>query len=251
MLKKILSSIVMFTMLSLLMVSPSRAQGAEDEILTDEFINEMEKVVEETINSGVKEEVSEFPHTEVSVEQIEQAEGTVESLINDSDELDTLGKLSEEELSAVGENIKSRLRSRFVGYNQDRLRELLEAAGCVSVVDAPSCYKAKELASKAEIATQKNFAKHTHKNGKGDAFRHCYWSGLMTLHLSEDAALRIANNHEDVWPNDPGEAEMDALNNAVGRTIGLMIKRNGGTDKGIFYVCNHMANASLLKTLPK
>lgn len=73
----------------------------------------------------------------------------------------------------------------------------------------------------------------------------------MTLHLSEDAALRIANNHEDVWPNDPGEAEMDVLNNAAGRAIGLMIKGKGGTDKGIFYVREHMANLSLLKVLPK
>ncbi|WP_431831220.1 DUF6973 domain-containing protein [Corynebacterium pseudodiphtheriticum] len=83
------------------------------------------------------------------------------------------------------------------------------------------------------------------------AFRHCYWSGLMTLHLSEDAALRIAHNHEDVWPNDPGEAEMDVFNNAAGRAIGLMIKGKEGMDKGIAYVCKDMANASLLETLPK
>ncbi|MDK8845917.1 hypothetical protein QP888_05235 [Corynebacterium sp. MSK297] len=38
-------------------------------------------MVEETINSAVKEEVSEFPHTEVSVEQIEQAEGVNASLL--------------------------------------------------------------------------------------------------------------------------------------------------------------------------
>ncbi|UQV54817.1 DUF6973 domain-containing protein [Corynebacterium pseudodiphtheriticum] len=73
----------------------------------------------------------------------------------------------------------------------------------------------------------------------------------MTLHLSEDAALRIAHNHEDVWPNDPGEAEMDVLNNAAGGAIGLMIKGKEGMDKGIFYLCKHMANTSLLKTLPK
>ncbi|WP_414629683.1 DUF6973 domain-containing protein, partial [Corynebacterium propinquum] len=129
-----------------------------------------------------------------------------------------------------------------MGYTQGRLRELLEAARCVSVVDVPSCYKAKELGSKAEVATQKTFAKYTHKNGQGNVFRHCYWSGLMTLHLSEDAALWIANNHEDVRPNDPGEAEMDVFNNAAGRAIGLVIKGKGSTDKGIFYVCKHMAN---------
>lgn len=73
----------------------------------------------------------------------------------------------------------------------------------------------------------------------------------MTLHLSEDATLRIAYNHEDVWPNDPGEAEMDVLSNAAGRAIGLMIKGKEGMDKGIFYLCKHMVNTSLLKTLPK
>ena len=51
-----------------------------------------------------------------------------------------------------------RPRSRFVGYTQGRLRELLEAARCVSVVDVPSCYKAKELGSKAEVATQKKLS---------------------------------------------------------------------------------------------
>lgn len=73
----------------------------------------------------------------------------------------------------------------------------------------------------------------------------------MTLHLSEDAALRIAHNHEDVWLNDPGEAEMDVFNNAAGRAIGLMIKGKEGMNKGIAYVCKDMANASLLETLPK
>ena len=73
----------------------------------------------------------------------------------------------------------------------------------------------------------------------------------MTLHLSEDAALWIANNHEDVRPNDPGEAEMDGFNNAAGRDMGLVIKGKGRADEGILWVCKHMANTSLLKALPK
>jgi len=74
-------------------------------------------------------------------------------------------------------------------------------------------------------------------NGRGDAFRHAYWSALMTKHCGPLLASKFGFAHEAVPPGDGEhsvlvgtrclttqprpEREMDQYNNAVGRHIAL------------------------------
>jgi hypothetical protein len=73
-------------------------------------------------------------------------------------------------------------------------------------------------------------------NGKGDAFRHAYWSALMTKHCGVESAKKYGFAHESVPPGDGSqcvlvgsgsartqpraERVMDEHNNSVGRDIG-------------------------------
>eukprot|EP01083_Nonionella_stella_P230511 814716_1 len=56
-------------------------------------------------------------------------------------------------------------------------------------------------------------------NGMGDAFRHCYWNCLMTVHFGVSQAKIIADNHEayNYGPDTCYSAtNMDMSNNLTG-----------------------------------
>lgn len=57
-------------------------------------------------------------------------------------------------------------------------------------------------------------------NGRGDAFRHCYWSALLARDIGANNARTFTTAHENYSSNPPGEREMDLHNNAVGIRIG-------------------------------
>ncbi|MFJ6415783.1 DUF6973 domain-containing protein [Paeniglutamicibacter sp. NPDC091659] len=68
----------------------------------------------------------------------------------------------------------------------------------------------------ASKEASKRFAKKTLHNGKGDAFRHCYWNARMTKSMGSNYAGIIATNHEDVNKGPAKERSMDLKNNATG-----------------------------------
>ncbi|KAF2432311.1 hypothetical protein EJ08DRAFT_648359 [Tothia fuscella] len=83
-----------------------------------------------------------------------------------------------------------------------------------------NCYTAKGDADTSLAAAEQLFPTSTH-NGKGDAFRHCYWNALMTIHMGEGKAKIFGDMHENGTPNNPPrEKAMDLANNARGRSVG-------------------------------
>ncbi|MFH1224054.1 MAG: hypothetical protein V1647_06930 [Pseudomonadota bacterium] len=74
--------------------------------------------------------------------------------------------------------------------------------------------KAKELYSKNNTSNC-----NTLHNGAGDAFRHCYWTCLMTRELGEHTALDYSDYHEFSDANPCDEAIMDYTNNRIGVKI--------------------------------
>ncbi len=58
------------------------------------------------------------------------------------------------------------------------------------------------------------------RNDKSDAFRHCYWSALLSRELGYINALKFTNAHESSPLNDSLEKAMDLHNNSVGLKIG-------------------------------
>lgn len=57
-------------------------------------------------------------------------------------------------------------------------------------------------------------------NGPADAWRHCYWSCLMTHSIGAQQARTVADTHEEFGGNPANELTMDLHNNAEGRACG-------------------------------
>lgn len=64
------------------------------------------------------------------------------------------------------------------------------------------------------------------RNDRSDAFRHCYWSALLSRDIGYAKACEFTNAHESYPGNAANEKAMDLHNNSVGLKLGKL----GGTD---------------------
>lgn len=76
-----------------------------------------------------------------------------------------------------------------------------------------------KLGGEAMDSAARRFPASLH-NGKGDAYRHCIWSGHMQIEWSTAQAKKFGDLHEDFDGNPPREKRMDYHNNWVGRVMG-------------------------------
>ncbi len=81
------------------------------------------------------------------------------------------------------------------------------------------CTRVQGHADAALADAQRYYPTSLH-NGRGDAFRHCYWSGRMTVNDGATEAKGFGDRHEE-WSGNPWiEKEMDLRNNSIGRYVG-------------------------------
>lgn len=92
-----------------------------------------------------------------------------------------------------------------------------------------------EAADKARAEARVQFPGAGLHNGRGDAFRHCYWSALLARDIGPDNALAFTTAHEDYGSNPPGEKAMDLHNNAVGVAIGR--QNPSASDQALVTLC--------------
>lgn len=89
-------------------------------------------------------------------------------------------------------------------------------------------YVVKSFAEKAVEKSEKLFPTYKKEgktcsklhNARGDAFRHCYWSCLITKKYTASVANKYTNFHEISPKNPCKEIEMDVHNNKIGIQIG-------------------------------
>lgn len=127
-----------------------------------------------------------------------------------------------------------------------------EYASCVRAVGIKGpvrCKSAQGHASSASTAAEQNFKSSTLHNGKGDAFRHCYWNARMTLDFGSGDAKKIADNHEKEAPGPAKEESMDKSNNNHGRIVGNYVSGVGGGMARALSMCQYKANNGELVTL--
>jgi hypothetical protein len=84
-------------------------------------------------------------------------------------------------------------------------------------------------------------------NGRGDAFRHCYWAALLARDIGEQDAKEYLDAHEDWADNPPDEKAMDTYNNGQGIAIGKLDAK--ASDPQLAAKCIEALNAGKLKTL--
>ena len=74
---------------------------------------------------------------------------------------------------------------------------------------------------------KKVFSFESKTDGVGDAFRHCYWSAIMTLKIGAEKAYKIGELHELVASNEGAlDFKMDLKNNEFGVLVGIKSKSN-------------------------
>lgn len=122
---------------------------------------------------------------------------------------------------------------------------ITEIGWCLIPLNIDDCAKAQDHADEASQAAQELFPDSLH-NGKGDAFRHCYWNARMTIELGVDQAKSIGDNHETGSDGPEAEKSMDLTNNATGRQIGLDAGESYSSAKA---ACLAAATAGRLVTL--
>jgi hypothetical protein len=107
------------------------------------------------------------------------------------------------------------------------------------------CRLARDLADEALNSALNRFPDDSLHNGRGDAYRHCAWSGHMTLKWDRSQAKKFADLHEDL-PNNPArEKAMDQHNNKFGRDVGDLYDGNGESEaakENVRDYCQTVAN---------
>ncbi len=92
-----------------------------------------------------------------------------------------------------------------------------------------SCNTAYKLSNTASISAADRYKDYTLWQGNGDAYRHAYWSALMTKHISRDFAYDMGLAHEGLTRNytfssQNSDKKMDISNNYYGRKKGTSLK---------------------------
>lgn len=102
------------------------------------------------------------------------------------------------------------------------LQDDWEKVVCVFSIGPFDCQTAKADAETALQTAATRYPGYALHNDEADAFRHCFWSALMTLHIGVSQAKIVGDNHEKLYDNPAAEKNMDLFNNAVGLQVGLL-----------------------------
>lgn len=90
-------------------------------------------------------------------------------------------------------------------------------------------YQSKERA----FETTKKYFGHNGRNDKSDAFRHCYWSALISKWSGAMVAKDFTDAHESKVGNPAHEMRMDQHNN----TVGVLIGQSGASEEQMAQMC--------------
>jgi len=104
----------------------------------------------------------------------------------------------------------------------------------------------KESKEKAFSETKKNFG-YNGRNDRSDAFRHCFWSAILSRDIGYLNALEFTTAHESSPLNDSKEKQMDLHNNSVGLKIG----QNKDKKSSISQQCMAALKDGTLKVIKK
>lgn len=126
-----------------------------------------------------------------------------------------------EEYERFENSEKSFKNSKSYSYYEDWFHQTTtEISLCT--FNANKCTKAYKLSKQAAEHAQSRYSDYTLWQGNGDAFRHAYWSALMTKYIDRDFAYEMGLAHEGLkkgydWDSLNSDTKMDVSNNYYGR----------------------------------
>lgn len=109
--------------------------------------------------------------------------------------------------------------------------------------------KAKECANDALESTKKKYKECVRWLGNGDAYRHAYWSALMTKKIDKDFAWRAGLAHEGLgtgynFDEQNDDTKMDIQNNYLGRQLA-----SSKSSKGLSWVIVNACSTGRLRRI--
>ncbi|KAI5817907.1 secreted protein [Pyronema omphalodes] len=122
-----------------------------------------------------------------------------------------------------------------------------ELAYCIKPVNISKCIAARNHANEATLQAQLAYTPDQLHNGRGDAFRHCYWNARMTIDMGGAQAKIFGDLHEMAPGQPQNERNMDLANNAMGIIVGQQTGSRGY--EWAKQVCMNLANTGRLTTL--
>lgn len=118
-----------------------------------------------------------------------------------------------------------------------------EAKFCAQPWNWGNCASAKAAADDALARAQARFDSSTLYQGKGDAYRHCYWNARMTIDMGAGVAQGFGDRHES--ESSGRDKDMDLANNATGRVVGQIYRNYDSASNR----CEWLAHNNRLVTL--
>jgi hypothetical protein len=154
--------------------------------------------------------------------------------------LDTAGERAAVEAELRGEGIDNKVWDGLTPADQEVMKPLIsdgtappittadydggpgdaEKKYCRNPLKYFRCRTARNLADEALNSATNRFSEESLHNGRGDAYRHCIWSGHMTVLWDRGQAKKFGDLHEDKPNNPRSEKAMDQHNNKYGRDVG-------------------------------
>ncbi|UJR34554.1 hypothetical protein I4U23_027330 [Adineta vaga] len=117
---------------------------------------------------------------------------------------------------------------------------------CGLIIGPFDCLIAHNNAKQALATAEQLYPGYKLHNDEADAFRHCFWSALMTIYIGVTQAKIVGDNHEYLNDNPQNERHMDLYNNAIGLQVGLKT----GTPDEAKKKCVEYARAQILHIYP-
>lgn len=213
------------SIISSIVISPVNAQTAHNNMQT-EIINTNTENLFEYLGDKVDSAMADYNAENISDEEYASIMEDIKIFLSDED---NYKKMKEDE-EAVKSSVPCPYSSSCTtgGSDQETYLYFGKVTGEEILLCAShpfKCNTANNLADQASKKTQSLYNNYVLWQGNGDAFRHAYWSALMTKHIDRDFAYDAGLAHEGLkrgynFDSQGDDAKMDISNNYSGRILG-------------------------------
>lgn len=211
--------------ISALGISSVNAQSSSDKAQTEVVKNDTKNMFN-NLGDKVASAMDDYNAGKISEEEYSNIMGEIKILLDDEE---NYKKMKEDE-EAVKSNVACPYGSSCTtgGGDQEEYLYFNRATGEEIWLCANhpfKCNTANKLATQASEKTKSIYDQYVLWQGNGDAFRHAYWSALMTKHIDRDFAYDAGLAHEGLkrgydFDSQGADNKMDISNNYSGRILG-------------------------------
>lgn len=200
------------------------SQQASDVLFPNEVIDEDQNNLYIELNNKLVEAITKYENEEISEKEYINICNEIKYKINSQVEVNQLESDEKEYQEYENEKTSTDALVRSGSYT-DVLNRLTSEEIKLYSSHPIKAAKAKSCADQAESSASNKYKAYTLWQGNGDAYRHAYWSALMTKKIDRNFAYDVGLAHEGLksgynFDKQNADTKMDISNNYSGRKIG-------------------------------